>query len=52
MASHTVFVLIDAPNAHVVDQIVRDSGPIGYTATTVYAVESMETAIDAVSEQT
>ncbi len=50
MASHTVFVLIDAPNAHAVDEIVRDSGLIGYTTTTVYAVETMETAIEAVSE--
>jgi len=36
--SHTFFILIDAPNAHVIDEIVREVGLTGRTHTQVYAV--------------
>lgn len=49
MASHTVFALVDAPNAHAVDALVRESGLIGRTDTRVYAVVDMETAMEAAS---
>ena len=40
--SHTVFLLIDAPNAHVVDEVVRESGLIGRTSTQVFAVDDTQ----------
>lgn len=38
-ASHTVFALIDAPNAHVVDEVIREAGLTGRTHGQVFAVE-------------
>ena len=42
MAGHTVFVLIDAPNAHVVGEVIRESGLIGLTTSSVYTVYTLE----------
>lgn len=50
MASHTVFALIDAPNAHVVDELIRDAGLVGHTDSTVFAVLPMDVAVEAVPE--
>ncbi len=50
MASHTVFLLVDAPTAHVVDEILRGSELVGHTDSRVYAVETMATALAVVSE--
>ncbi|MDH3397908.1 MAG: hypothetical protein OEM94_04235 [Acidimicrobiia bacterium] len=47
MASHTVFALFEAPNAHVVDEVLRDAGLVGYTQSRVFAVETMETTLEA-----
>ncbi len=49
MASHTVFGLFDAPNAHAVDDAVREAGLIGLTDSKVYAVVEMETAVERAS---
>ena len=38
-ASHTVFALIDAPNAHVVDEVIREAGLTGRTHSQVFAVD-------------
>jgi hypothetical protein len=48
MASHTIFALFEAPNSHVVDELLRETGLVGYTESRVYSVETMETAIEAV----
>lgn len=48
MASHTVFALFDAPNAHTVDELLRQAGLVGFTRSQVYAVEPMQTAMAAV----
>jgi hypothetical protein len=44
-ASHTIFVLLDAPNAHVIDQIVRDADLITHSESRVYALEEMQTLL-------
>lgn len=41
-ASHTVFALIDAPNAHVVDEVIREAGLTGRTHSQVFAVDHTE----------
>lgn len=41
LASHTVFALVDAPSAHVMDDLIRDAGLIGHTDSRVYAVKSL-----------
>ena len=41
-ASHRVFLLVDAPNAHVVDQLIEESGLVARGTTTVYSVTTME----------
>ena len=40
--SHTVFALIEAANAHVVDEVVREAGLTGRTHTQVFAVEDTQ----------
>lgn len=47
MASHTVFALMEAPNSHVVDEVLRDTGLVGLTASRVYSIETMDTALEA-----
>ena len=43
--SHTVFLLMDAANAHVVDEVVRESGLIGRTSTQVFAVDGTQAVL-------
>lgn len=38
MASHTIFAVFDAPNSHVVDELLRETGLVGYTESHVYSV--------------
>ena len=45
LASHHVFLLVDAPNAHAIDMILRESGLIGYTDTRVFAVNALQEAL-------
>ena len=47
-AAHKFFVLIEAENAHVIDQIVVDCGWISHTDSNVYAVTDAETAAGSV----
>ncbi len=47
-AAHKFFVLIEAENAHVIDQIVVDCGWISHTESEVYAVTEAETAVASV----
>ena len=49
MASHTIFALFEAPDAHVMDAVLRDAGVVGYTQSRVFAVNTMQTALDAVA---
>lgn len=37
-ASHTIFMLMDAPSAHAVDEVIREAGMIGRSHTQVFAV--------------
>ncbi len=50
MASHTIFALIEAPDAHAVDAAVRDAGLVGLTDSKVFAVVPMETAVKEASK--
>jgi hypothetical protein len=45
-ASHTAFALIEAPNAHVVDEIVRDTGLTIRSESRVYSVEAMQELLE------
>lgn len=40
--SHAIFVLLEAPNAHVIDEILREAGLTGRTHSQVYAVGSVK----------
>ena len=48
LASHHIFILLDAPNAHVVDDIIRNTGLIGPTNPDVCAVTALEEALRSV----
>jgi hypothetical protein len=50
-AAHKFFAIIDAPNAHVIDDIIVACGWIGHTNSEVYAVTTMEAAIASVEER-
>lgn len=41
-ASHTIFVLIDAPSAHTVDEIVRSADLTTRTESRVYTLNEMQ----------
>jgi hypothetical protein len=43
--SHTVFALIDAPDAHVVERIVRETGLIVRSESRVYTIEDMQSVL-------
>ena len=46
MAAHTIFVLIDAPDAHSVDRAIRDANLIGRTSSEVFAVMTFQALKD------
>jgi hypothetical protein len=48
LASHTVFILVDAPNSHAVDDLLREAHLIGHTDTRVFAVQPMENVLERV----
>ncbi len=48
-AAHKLFVLIEADNAHVIDEIVADCGWISHTDSDVYAVTDAETVAASVN---
>ena len=48
-ASHTAFALMEAPNGHVVDEVLRATGLVGLTVSRVYSVETMEVVLEAAS---
>jgi hypothetical protein len=41
-AAHTFFILIDAPNAHVIDEVLLKAGFVGRTHTEVFPVLTSE----------
>ena len=45
-ASHTIFLVVDAPNAHVIDEVIRDAGLTGRTHTAVFAVQDTKALLD------
>ena len=45
-ASHTIFLVVDAPNAHVIDEVIRDAGLTGRTHTTTFAVQDTNELLD------
>lgn len=45
MGSHTTFMLVDAPNAHVLDKIAMELKLMDWNTTTVYAVVTMQEAM-------
>jgi hypothetical protein len=49
LSAHTAFLLIDAPNGHVVDEIIREAGLIGHTTTNIFAVNVLAEAIEQVT---
>jgi hypothetical protein len=44
-ASHTIFVLIDAPSAHAVDEIIRSAELTTRTESRVYTLDEMQTLL-------
>jgi len=49
-AAHEVFVLVDAPNGHVIDEMMIGTGLVGRTHTRVVPVVPTRQAIDSVPE--
>jgi hypothetical protein len=49
LSAHTAFLLIEAANGHVVDDIIRESGLIGHTATTTLSVNVLAEALERVA---
>ena len=45
LSEHTVFALVDAPNGHAVDTIVREAGLVGWTTSVVHPVQTLDAAI-------
>jgi len=45
MGSHTTFMLVDAPNAHVLDKIGMELQLMDWNTSTVYAVVTMQEAM-------
>ena len=41
-SSHTSFILVDAPNAHVIDEALLRAGLVGRTHTEIYPIFAME----------
>jgi hypothetical protein len=41
-SAHTFFILVDAPNAHVIDEALVKAGVVGRTHTEVFPVLTME----------
>lgn len=50
MAGHTIFVLIDAPDAHAVDRAIRDANLIGRTTSQVFAVVTFQALKDSLAD--
>ncbi len=51
-AAHTAFALIEAPDAHTVDEIVGTAGLIGWTDSRVFAVATLEQVAESVRTST
>jgi hypothetical protein len=49
LSAHTAFLLIDAPNGHVVDDVIRESGLIGHTTTDTFSVNVLADALEQVT---
>ncbi len=49
-AAHTVFALVDATDAHAVDEVIRVAGLIGWTDSRVFAVSPLGEAAASVTE--
>ncbi|MGE5225664.1 MAG: DUF3303 domain-containing protein [Planctomycetaceae bacterium] len=41
-SSHASFILVDAPNAHVIDEALLKAGLVGRTHTEIYPIFAME----------
>lgn len=50
-AAHKFFALIEAPDAHTVDDLIVECGWIGHTDSEVFAVMSMQAAIESHERQ-
>jgi uncharacterized protein with GYD domain len=51
-SAHSFFILVEAPNAHVIDEAMVRAGLVGRTHTQIYPVMTMDevrTALDAAS---
>ena len=51
-AAHTAFALIEAPDAHTVDEIVGTAGLIGWPDSRVFAVATLEQVAESVRTST
>ena len=45
-ASHEIFLLIDAPNAHVIEDALLDAGVVGRTHTRILPVVALENLME------
>ena len=50
-AAHAFFIVVDAPNAHVIDEVVLKSGLLGRTHTEIFPVMTMEEVREAAQRQ-
>ena len=41
-SAHTFFILIDAPNAHAIDEALLNAGLVGRTHTEIFPVQTMK----------
>jgi hypothetical protein len=46
-AAHTFFILLDAPNAHVIDEVLLKAGFVGRTHSEVFPVLTLQQVRDA-----
>ena len=50
-SAHAFFILVDAPNAHVIDEALLKAGIVGRTHTQIFPVLAMEEVRDALEKQ-
>ena len=50
-SAHAFFILVDAPNAHVIDEALLQAGLVGRTHTEVFPVLTMEEVREAAESQ-
>ena len=50
-SAHATFVVVDGPNAHVVDELMIDLGLAAWNTTTTYPVITLQEAVEGLAPQ-